>query len=163
MNGSASYLGWGWLSISVPNLIVILVMILLFVLAIVLPFPTDRHPRTLFRRPGVVSHIATCTPRLASQELTQRSGRAPTKHEVRDRPDRLNDATQNPQRLGTTHLPTRTPCQVRKGHGGQYHLNRRASEDGRSLASGEVAPPLLCSHDCHASPNGSTRRSGQAA
>ncbi len=45
MNGSASYLEWGWLSISVPNLIVILVMILLFVLAIVLPFPKDRHPR----------------------------------------------------------------------------------------------------------------------
>ena len=45
VNGSASYLGWGWLSISVPNLIVILVMILLFVLAIVLPFPKDRQNR----------------------------------------------------------------------------------------------------------------------
>jgi hypothetical protein len=45
VNGSANYLEWGWLSISVPNLIVILVMILLFALAIVLPFPKDRHPR----------------------------------------------------------------------------------------------------------------------
>jgi hypothetical protein len=45
MNGSASYVGVGWLSISVPNLIVILVMIVLFVLAIVLPFPTDRSER----------------------------------------------------------------------------------------------------------------------
>ena len=45
VNGPASYLGWGWLSISVPNLIVILVMILLFVLAIVLPFPKDRQNR----------------------------------------------------------------------------------------------------------------------
>jgi hypothetical protein len=39
---SAPYLTWGWLSISVPNLIVILVMIALFVLAILLPFPKDR-------------------------------------------------------------------------------------------------------------------------
>jgi len=45
VNGSASYLAWGWLSISIPNLIVILVMILLFVLAIVLPFPKDRHTK----------------------------------------------------------------------------------------------------------------------
>ena len=38
----ATYVGWGWLSVSVPNLIVILVMIVLFVLAIVLPFPKGR-------------------------------------------------------------------------------------------------------------------------
>ena len=38
----ATYVGWGWLSISIPNLIVILVMIVLFVLAIVLPFPKGR-------------------------------------------------------------------------------------------------------------------------
>ena len=45
MNEPASYLEWGWLSISAPNLIVILVMILLFALAIVLPFPKDRDNR----------------------------------------------------------------------------------------------------------------------
>ena len=45
MNESASYLAWGWLSISAPNLIVILVMVLLFALAIVLPFPKDRDNR----------------------------------------------------------------------------------------------------------------------
>ena len=45
VNGSASYLGWGWLSISVPNLIVILVMILLFGLAIMLQFPKHRQNR----------------------------------------------------------------------------------------------------------------------
>ncbi len=39
----ATYLSWGWLSISVPNLIVILLMIVIFVLALVLPFPKDRH------------------------------------------------------------------------------------------------------------------------
>lgn len=38
----ATYLNAGWLSISVPNLLVILVMIIIFVLAIVLPFPKDR-------------------------------------------------------------------------------------------------------------------------
>jgi hypothetical protein len=42
MSGQATYLSWGWLSISVPNLIVIVVMILLFVLAILLPFPKGR-------------------------------------------------------------------------------------------------------------------------
>ena len=39
----ATYVGWGWLSVSIPNLIVILVMIALFVLAIVLPFPHGRN------------------------------------------------------------------------------------------------------------------------
>ncbi|OIQ83211.1 hypothetical protein GALL_349930 [mine drainage metagenome] len=43
---TASYVPWGWLSISVPNLIVILVMIALFVLALVVPFPKERrNPR----------------------------------------------------------------------------------------------------------------------
>jgi hypothetical protein len=40
--GAAGYVGVGWLSISWPNLVVILVMIVLFVLAIVVPFPRDR-------------------------------------------------------------------------------------------------------------------------
>ena len=63
--------------------------------------------------PILVGHHPTmqesATSSLASQEHTQRSGRATTKPQVRDRPDRLNDATQNPQRLGTAHLRTRTP------------------------------------------------------
>jgi len=33
------YLSWGWASVSVPNLIAILVTVTLFVLAVVLPFP----------------------------------------------------------------------------------------------------------------------------
>ena len=37
------YLSWGWLSVSVPNLIVIGAMLALFVLALVLPFPKGRH------------------------------------------------------------------------------------------------------------------------
>jgi hypothetical protein len=44
LNGPAHYFDWGWLSVSVPNLIVILVMIALFVLALVVPFPTDKPP-----------------------------------------------------------------------------------------------------------------------
>jgi len=39
----AVYLTSGWFSISVPNLIVIGVTLALFVLALVLPFPKDRH------------------------------------------------------------------------------------------------------------------------
>ncbi len=42
MNDPATYLHLGWLSISVPNLIVIVVMLVVFALAIVLPFPKDR-------------------------------------------------------------------------------------------------------------------------
>ncbi|MEI6620501.1 MAG: hypothetical protein WCP28_01165 [Actinomycetes bacterium] len=38
---ASTYLTWGWLSVSVPNLIVILLMILVFILAIVIPFPHD--------------------------------------------------------------------------------------------------------------------------
>lgn len=39
---ASSYLSWGWLSVSVPNLIVILAMLAVFILAIVVPFPRDR-------------------------------------------------------------------------------------------------------------------------
>jgi hypothetical protein len=42
MNDPSTYLSWGWLSISVPNLIVIVAMVVLFVAAIALPFPKDR-------------------------------------------------------------------------------------------------------------------------
>ena len=43
LDNPAQYVGWGWLQISVPNLIVIIVMLVLFVLALVLPFPRDKH------------------------------------------------------------------------------------------------------------------------
>ncbi len=42
LNDPATYLHVGWLSISVPNLIVIVVMLVVFALAIVLPFPKGR-------------------------------------------------------------------------------------------------------------------------
>lgn len=35
------YFSWGWLSVSMPNLIMIIIMVALFVLALVLPFPKD--------------------------------------------------------------------------------------------------------------------------
>ncbi len=38
----ATYLDAGWLSVSVPNLVVILAMFAIFVLAVVVPFPKDR-------------------------------------------------------------------------------------------------------------------------
>ena len=40
--GPSAYLTNGWVSVSIPNLIVICVLIALFVLALVLPFPKDR-------------------------------------------------------------------------------------------------------------------------
>ena len=39
MDGPAPYFQWGFLQISLPNLVVICVMIVLFVLALVVPFP----------------------------------------------------------------------------------------------------------------------------
>jgi hypothetical protein len=38
----ASYLTWGWLSISIPNLIIALVIVGLFVGALLIPFPKGR-------------------------------------------------------------------------------------------------------------------------
>jgi len=40
--GVPRYLTSGWVSVSIPNLIVICVIVALFVLALVLPFPSDR-------------------------------------------------------------------------------------------------------------------------
>ena len=47
MNSPAPYLHWGFILISLPNLILILVMLLLFAVAMIAPFP--RHGR---RRSG---------------------------------------------------------------------------------------------------------------
>ncbi len=42
LNHPGHYLHWGFLSISVANLVVICVMLVLFALAIAVPFPRDR-------------------------------------------------------------------------------------------------------------------------
>lgn len=39
LNGSGRYIHWGFIQISVANLVVIILMIAVFVLAILLPFP----------------------------------------------------------------------------------------------------------------------------
>ena len=39
LGGTGHYIHWGFIQISVANLVVILLMILVFVLAILLPFP----------------------------------------------------------------------------------------------------------------------------
>ncbi|CAB4936823.1 unannotated protein [freshwater metagenome] len=41
MNLPAKYLHWGWIQISVTNLIVIVLMLLLFALAVLIPFPSE--------------------------------------------------------------------------------------------------------------------------
>jgi hypothetical protein len=43
LGGTGHYVHWGFIQISVANLVVILLMIIVFILAIVLPFP--RHGR----------------------------------------------------------------------------------------------------------------------
>jgi hypothetical protein len=45
MNLKAAYLHWGWLQISVTNLLIILSMLALFALALALPFPRERNNR----------------------------------------------------------------------------------------------------------------------
>jgi hypothetical protein len=42
LNGSGNYIHWGFIQLSVANLVVILLMIVVFILAIVLPFPRRR-------------------------------------------------------------------------------------------------------------------------
>lgn len=39
MDNPASYLNWGFLQISIPNLVLIGIMVVLFVAALVAPFP----------------------------------------------------------------------------------------------------------------------------
>jgi hypothetical protein len=41
MDSPATYLHWGFILISVPNLLVIVAMIVLFAIALVAPFPHD--------------------------------------------------------------------------------------------------------------------------
>jgi hypothetical protein len=43
LNGSGRYIHWGFIQMSVANLVVILLMILVFILAIVLPFPRRKE------------------------------------------------------------------------------------------------------------------------
>lgn len=42
LNHSGHYLHWGFVQLSVANLVVILAMVAVFVLALVIPFPKDR-------------------------------------------------------------------------------------------------------------------------
>lgn len=44
LNGSGHYIQWGFVQISVANLVVIVLMIAVFVLAILLPFPRRKGP-----------------------------------------------------------------------------------------------------------------------
>ncbi len=45
LNGPATYLDWGWVGISVPNLVVMLLTIAVFVLALVLRLPDEGEER----------------------------------------------------------------------------------------------------------------------
>jgi hypothetical protein len=45
MDQPAPYVHWGFLFISLPNLVLILVMVLLFAVALLAPFPGHRGPR----------------------------------------------------------------------------------------------------------------------
>lgn len=49
--GAGHYVHWGVISISVANLLVVVLMILLFVLALVVPFPAPREDRSPEDRP----------------------------------------------------------------------------------------------------------------
>jgi hypothetical protein len=45
LNGPGHYVHWGFIQISVANLVVILLMVAVFVLAILLPFPRRKDPK----------------------------------------------------------------------------------------------------------------------
>jgi hypothetical protein len=44
LNSSGHYVHWGFIQISVANLVVILLMVAVFILAILLPFPRRKDP-----------------------------------------------------------------------------------------------------------------------
>jgi hypothetical protein len=44
LNGPGHYVHWGFIQISVANLVVILLMVAVFILAILLPFPRRKDP-----------------------------------------------------------------------------------------------------------------------
>lgn len=44
LNGPGHYIHWGFIQISVANLVVILLMVAVFILAILLPFPRRKDP-----------------------------------------------------------------------------------------------------------------------
>jgi hypothetical protein len=44
LNGPGHYVHWGFIQISVANLVVIILMVAVFVLAILLPFPRRKDP-----------------------------------------------------------------------------------------------------------------------
>lgn len=43
LNGTGYYIHWGFIQLSLANLVVIALMIIFFVLALLLPFPGRRH------------------------------------------------------------------------------------------------------------------------
>ncbi len=43
LDGPAKFFNWGFISISIPNLIIIVLIVILFVLALVVPFPTHKE------------------------------------------------------------------------------------------------------------------------
>ena len=43
LNGSGRYINWGFIQISVANLVVIILMVVVFVLAILFPFPRRKR------------------------------------------------------------------------------------------------------------------------
>lgn len=45
LNGPGYYIHWGFVQLSLANLVVIALMLIVFVLALVLPFPGRRHDR----------------------------------------------------------------------------------------------------------------------
>jgi hypothetical protein len=45
LNGSGHYLHWGFVQVSVANLVVVGLMVLVFVAALLLPFPRERSRR----------------------------------------------------------------------------------------------------------------------
>ena len=45
LNGSGTYIHWGFIQLSVANFVVIISMIVVFVLAILLPFPRRKSGR----------------------------------------------------------------------------------------------------------------------
>ncbi|HZS13283.1 MAG TPA: cytochrome b N-terminal domain-containing protein [Candidatus Dormibacteraeota bacterium] len=69
MDQPAPYVHWGFILISLPNLVLILVMLGLFALALVLPFPFHRRERWADEEPAAAEASGAATPEATPPDL----------------------------------------------------------------------------------------------
>jgi hypothetical protein len=73
----------------------------------------------------------------------------PTEHKVREGPDRLNEAAEHPEWLGSAHLIRGPPGEVNERNRSENQLHGARGDDQPLLGACQVTPLLFRSHDQH--------------